>query len=421
MKHRLVKPGQPKMGKPRRNPTKPSPIKPPTPDRKIGTALSQKLYEKIDLLNTLSAAISQSPRLTASLEATLERLLKITEADIGSIHLLDPATQDLVLSSSRGVTQSFIYNELRIPMGACLCGLAARIGEVVISDDLSKDDRLSRSACRDERFGSMISVPLKAREKTMGILTLYSRRSHAFSHANRQLLIAISHHVGAAIENSQLYSKTKESALMEERWLISQELHDNVAQSLAYLNMQTKLLEDRLQSELKNPALEELHQIRQVIQDTYEDVRNMLIDFRTQINEDESLEPVLKKYCEDFSARTGIRAEFVGDDPLPPLESSVRTQVFRMIQESLSNVRKHARAGKVTVTVHGADSGIRIAVCDNGNGFDPHAANDSAQQHVGLSIMKERAAHLNGTVRISTAPGRGTVVEIDIPLSRPKD
>jgi two-component system nitrate/nitrite sensor histidine kinase NarX len=376
-------------------------------------------FEKVDILNTLSAAISQSPHLSAALDATIERLLKITEADIGSIHLLDPVTQDLILTASRGVTQAFIYNELRIPMGACLCGLAARMGEVVISDDLSKDDRLSRSACRDERFGSMISVPLRAHEKTLGILTLYSRRSHAFSHANRQLLIAISHHIGAAIENSQLYSKAKESAVLDERWLISPELHDNVAQSLAYLNMQTKLLEDRLESELKNPAREEFYQIRKVIQDTYQDVRSLLIDFRTQINEDEALEPVLKKYCEDFSARTGIKTEFVGDDPLPFLDPSVRTQIFRMIQESLSNVRKHARAGKVSVTVRSIDAGLRVAVEDNGDGFDLHVAQEPAQHHMGLSIMKERAAHLNGTVRISTAPGRGTVVEIDIPPSRP--
>lgn len=377
-------------------------------------------YAKIDVLNTLSAAISQSPHLSAAMEAAIERLLKITGADIGSIHLLDPATQDLVLSTSRGVTQSFVYNEQRIPMGACLCGLAARIGEVVVSEDLSKDDRLSRSACRDERFGSMISLPLQAREKTLGILTLYSRQAHAFSHADRQLLIAISHHIGAAIENSQLFSKAKESALMEERWLISQELHDNVAQSLAYLNMQTKLLEDRLESELKNPAREEFHQIRQVIQDTYQDVRNMLVDFRTRINEDEALEPVLKKYCEDFSARTGIKTEFVSDEPLPSLELSVRTQVFRMIQESLSNARKHARAAQVNVSVRNADSGLRISVEDNGDGFDLHAAQEPAQQHLGLSIMKERAAHFGGTVRISTAPGRGTVVEIDIPLNPPE-
>jgi len=353
------------------------------------------------------------------MEATIERLLKITGADIGSIHLLDPVTQDLVLAASRGMSQSFIYNEQRIPSGACLCGLAARIGEVVVSEDLSKDDRLSRSACRDERFGSMICVPLRSREKTLGILTLYSKKPHAFSQANRQLLIAISHHVGAAIENSLIYSKAKESALLDERWLISQELHDNVAQSLAYLNMQTKLMEDRLESELKIPDMEELHQIRRVIQDTYQDVRNMLIDFRTRIDENEPLEPVLLKYCEEFSARTGIKTEFASDKPLPILELSVRTQLLRIIQESLSNARKHARAARVNVSVRKADPGLRISVEDNGDGFDLRAAQGPAQQHLGLSIMKERAAHFGGTVRISTAPGRGTRIEIDIPLNPP--
>ena len=376
-------------------------------------------YEKIDVLNTISATISQSPHLTAALDATLERLLKLTDADIGSIHLLDPASQDLILCASRGVTQSFIYTEHRIPMGACLCGLAVRLGEVVVSDDLSKDERLSRSACRDERFGSMISLPLRAREKSLGILTLYSRRTHAFSLTDRPLLITISHHIGVAVENSQLSSKTKELALLEERWLIAQELHDSIAQSLAYLNMKTKLLEDRLQSELKAPVLEEFHQIRSVIQDTYQDVRNMLIDFRIQMKEDEGLEPPLRRYCQDFSARTGIETEMTVDADLSLIEPSVQTQIFRMIQESLANVRKHARAKKATVAVRSTGSGLEIAVQDNGNGFDLHAVEDSAREHLGLSIMKERAACLGGTVRITTAPGQGTSVRIEIPITRP--
>jgi signal transduction histidine kinase len=90
-----------------------------------------------------------------------------------------------------------------------------------------------------------------------------------------------------------------------------------------------------------------------------------------------------------------------------------------MIQESLSNARKHARPAQVNVSLRNADSGLRISVEDNGDGFDLHATQDPARQHMGLSIMKERAAKFNGTVRITTAPGRGTVVEIDIPLNRP--
>jgi len=376
-------------------------------------------YEKIDVLNTISATISQSPHLTAALDATLEGLLKLTEADIGSIHLVDPASRDLVLCTTRGVTQSFVYNEHRIPMGACLCGLAALLGEVVVSDDLSKDDRLSRSACRDERFGSMISLPLRARERTLGILTLYSRRTHAFGLSDRPLLISISHHIGVAVENSQLSSKTKETALLEERWFIAQELHDNIAQSLAYLNMQTKLLEDRFQTEFKAPVLEEFHQIRNVIQDTYQDVRNMLIDFRIRMKEDEGLEAALRRYCQDFSGRTGIETELTVDADLPLIEPSVQTQVFRMIQESLANVRKHARAKKATVAVRSIGSGLEVAVQDNGDGFDLLAVEDSAREHMGLSIMKERAANLGGTVRITTAPGRGTSVRVEIPITRP--
>jgi len=405
------------MGRPHNHPTKPQDrdrshprARPRTPGRDP--------YEKIKELNVLSAGISQSPHLSGSLDAAIERLLKITEADIGSIHLLDPAANDLVLAASRGVTQSFIYNEQRFPMGACLCGLAARTGAVVISDDLSKDERLTRSACRDERFGSMISVPLLSREKLLGILTLYSKRTHAFTHSNRQLLVAISHQIGLAIENSRLFTRTKESGRLEERWLISQELHDSIAQSLAYLNMQTKLFEDDLRAESMDQALEKFNEIRKVIQDTYQDVRNLLIDFRTEIKEDDTLESALKKYCAEFGDRTGIATEYLRQGDLPPLPLSIQNQVFRMVQESLSNIRKHAGAGKAVVKLRGADRRLKITVEDDGKGFDLHSVRDPNQQHMGLSIMKERAAHFDGSVRISTAPGRGTLVEIDVPLNR---
>jgi two-component system, NarL family, nitrate/nitrite sensor histidine kinase NarX len=406
------------MERPRNNPTeRRAGIR--TSHRKHSNASDASPYENIDVLNTLSAGISQSPHLSAALDTALERLLEITEADIGSIHLLDPKTKDLVLSASRGVTQSFVYNEQRIPMGVCLCGLAARSGEVVVSDDLSKDERLSRSACRDARFGSMISVPLQSRDITYGIMTLYSKRSHAFSGSNRHLLVAISHHIGVAIENSQLYTKAMESARLEERWFISQELHDNIAQSLAYLNMQTKIIEDRLRTESKDQALEKFHQIRKVIHDTNQDVRNMLTDFRTEIKEDERLESALKKYCESFRERAGIGAEFVQKGDFPLLPQAIQTQVFRMVQESLSNIRKHAGAGKAIVTLRSGHSGLRITVEDNGKGFDLRSAQDPARRHMGLSILKERAASFHGSVRIATGPGRGTLVEIDIPLNHP--
>lgn len=378
-------------------------------------------YEKIAVLNTLSATISQSPQLTAALDATLECLLKLTAADIGSIHILDPASQDLILCASRGVTKSFIYNERRIPRGACLCGLAARQGEIIVSDDLSRDHRLSRSACRDERFGSMISLPLSGREKTLGILTLYSKEPRAFAHTDQPLLIAISHHIGVAIENSQIASKTKESALLEERTLIAQELHDNIAQSLAYLSMQTKLLEDRFNSDLPIQVPEEFRQIRTVIQETYQDVRNMLIDFRVPMKEGEGLGLAIQKYCQDYSARTGIATDFFVDPDLPLIEPIVQTPVFRMIQESLANVRKHARATQASVSVRGSASGLEVTVRDNGNGFDPRAVEKSDREHMGLSIMKERASKLGGSVRITTAPGQGTSVKIEIPLMPPHE
>jgi len=381
--------------------------------------LTETLHKRdtqFDALNRLSAIISQAESLEKALVGTLDQLLALTEADIGSVHVLEPKSGSLKLIASRGVSQGFIYAEECIPIGDCLCGEAAQTGELVSSPDLSAEPRLSRAACRDERFGSMISIPLKSRDRVLGILTIYAKRPHRFSEMDRELLALVGHQIGVAVENAQLYARTRELAVLEERGLIAQEIHDGIAQSLAYLNLETKRLEELLATKNKKQALSQLDHIREVIKDTYEDVRELLVDFRTKFKEGEGLVEVLSRYIKDFGQRTGIQADLVNSDSALALSSAAQVQVFRMTQEALSNVQKHASAQRVTVSLSATSALLEIKIQDDGRGFDTQELSSKVNLHLGLEIMRERAANLYGDLRLESQPGRGTTLHITIPL-----
>jgi len=382
------------------------------------TAALQQRDSQIDVLNRLSAAISQTGSLDKALQTTLAQLLMLTGADMGSIHVLDPATHSLKLAASRGVSEGFVCAEGRIPIGACLCGEAARTGQLIVSEDLMSDPRLVRPACRQEKFGSVVSIPLTSRERTLGILTLYAARPHAFSDTDHNLLTLVGRHIGVAVENAQLSARMRELAVVEERGLIAQEIHDGIAQSLAYLNLETTKLHQLLEGDPRQ-AMAELGHIRQVIKETCEEVRALLIDFRMKFREDEGLADVLSRCLDEFGQRTAIRTQLLMSGDPAALPAPIQVPVFRIIQEALSNVRKHAQARTVVVELHAALSVLEVTVRDDGQGFDPAASVERGATNMGLGIMRERVALLGGSLQIESRPGRGTILHLTLPHSPP--
>ncbi|MBI3622432.1 MAG: GAF domain-containing protein [Nitrospirae bacterium] len=378
------------------------------------TAVHQR-DTQVDTLNRLSAAISQSGSLELALQSTLTQLLALTDADMGSIHVMDAGTNSLKLMASQGVSEGFVCAERRIPIGDCLCGEAARTGGLIISGDLTNDRRLTRPACREEKFGSVVSIPLSSRERTLGILTVYAKRLGAFSETDQDLLVLVGRHIGVAVENAQLSARMRELAVVEERGLIAQEIHDGIAQSLAYLSLETTKLQQLLEGDPKL-AKAELGHIRQVIKETCEDVRALLVDFRMKFKEGEGLADTLNRCLEEFSQQTAIRTQLIMSGDLSTLPAAVQVPVFRIIQEALSNVRKHAQAHAVVVTTAVSSSTLEVTVCDDGLGFEPEAAAERGAGHLGLGIMQERAAHLGGHLRCDSQPGRGTTLRLHLPL-----
>ena len=377
--------------------------------------------DSLRALHVVAAVVSQSPALAKALNAVLDRLLDLARADIGAIHLVEEGSGELCLVASRGLSEAFRLRESRIPRGACLCGLSLAMDDPLVVDDLAEDARLSRPACLDERVGSLVSVPLRSRDRTLGLLTLYAREPRAFQAIDRTLLSAIGWELGVAVENARWFAAMRESAVAEERAVIAAELHDGIAQSLAYLNVQTARVEQLLQGGETEGARRELDGIREVIRSTYEDVRQLLVDFRSAPKEGGAFASSLHAHLATFELRNQIRAELVGEECLQGLASCPQAEVFRMVQEALANVHKHARASRVRVVCARRPAAWEIRVEDDGVGCDATRLNDPSGAHLGLRIMRERAARVGGSVRLSSTLGRGTTVVIEVPVGSDED
>lgn len=229
------------------------------------------------------------------------------------------------------------------------------------------------------------------------------------------MLEALGQHLGVAIENRRLASRDRELAVYEERSLLARELHDSIAQSLAFLNLQVQMLEDSLQRDARGEVEEVLGRIREGVQESYDDVRELLTHFRVRVKQEEDIGSALRHMLERFSRQSGLATSFEDGGTGVPLQAETQLQVLHILQEALSNVRKHAGAGRVSLSVQ-RDADYRFTISDDGRGFDVVAAARASEGHIGLRIMQERAQRIGGRIEVRSGDGDGTTVTLTLPV-----
>lgn len=221
----------------------------------------------------------------------------------------------------------------------------------------------------------------------------------------------------------EAYLKGQQLAVLEEREWISREIHDLVAQNLAYLKIQLKLFHDSYASYSEQEGKKEIAEMKNIITETYVDVREIISGFRTKIELGEEFIPTLKEYLEKFSLRNELELDYLIEEQKLIFSLPIEISLLRIIQEGLANIRKHSRAKNARVEVRyspvsgkGRGEGeILIIIEDDGIGFDLAKIN-SAQRHLGLDIIRERVEKLKGKFKIDSVLGRGTRLEIIIPV-----
>lgn len=376
--------------------------------------LAQRNHE-LGILYEATAFLSEPAPLQVLCDGFLDYIRNALGADAGAVRLYSTDSEKLYLMAHEGLSDSFLAKEAEMNCADCLCGEVFLSRMPVAFDTVNPPAGMKFFSCVREGFATATAFAILYDRQQLGVYNLYFRREKAITPQQVHLLETLGHHLGVAIENQRLKSREKELAISEERNLLAQELHDSIAQGLAFLNIQVQLLQDSLKKERIDEALQTAGQLREGVQESYDDVRELLVHFRSRVHQSD-LDSAINAALERFEGQTGIATEFERVGTGAPMLAADETQIMHIVQESLSNIRKHARASKVHVVVRRSVGHVEITVRDDGVGFDlVNEPNVKSEWHVGLKIMCERALRVGGECRIVSRPGEGTCVTLEVP------
>ena len=246
--------------------------------------LAQRNHE-LGILYSVTAFLSEPAPQEALCEGFLERLSSALGADAGAVRLYQQASDSLYLVTGQGLSEEFIEREAEMNCADCLCGNVFQSGVPTAFATVAPPPGMKLRTCIREGFATATAFSILCDKQKLGVYNLYFRRPQALSEQQMHLLETLGHHLGVAIENQRLKSREKELAVSEERNLLAQELHDSIAQGLAFLNIQVQLLQDSLRKGNTEEAMQTAGQLREGVQESYDDVRELLVHFRTRVHQ----------------------------------------------------------------------------------------------------------------------------------------
>lgn len=258
-------------------------------------------------------------------------------------------------------------------------------------------------------------VPLRLDDSAIGVLWVGRYDDSPFTPRDLTFLNHLADRAVIAIEHASMAARVQSLAVIEERWRIAREMHDSLAQILGYLGLEMQTLELLVQQGNTDAVLTQLRDARETIKSAQADVRGNILSLRTTLAGDVGLLVALRKFLEEFSIQTGVGTQIIDEtDGDPSLCPMAEAQLVRIVQESLTNVRKHARATSATLRLAKSDGQLCVTIADDGVGMSDAVITES---QFGLLTMRERADSVGGTLNVRSAPGQGTTVELVLPLS----
>jgi len=377
------------------------------------TAELEAQNREIGALYDMAAFLNQPNSIEAICRGFLQRVMSQFGAAGGTIRALDPSDEKLNMMVSEGLSPELAEAERCMRADHCYCGVATQEGTQIVRD-LRKVAPIEAFHCTNEGFRSLAVFRIVARDKVLGSFSLHFKTQRQVSPAETQLLETLGQHLGVALENRRLDAHARQLAVVRERNLMAQGLHDSIAQGLNFLKLQLQLLDDAVARGDQNDVREIVPLLRTGVEESYQDVRELLVNFRTKLAQGE-LPDAIEEAVLRFRRQTGIEIDldmqYGTDRPLPPEQ---QLQVLFILQEALSNVRKHAQASHVRVRLRN-NQDFEMEITDDGIGYDPDEVGQREESHIGLHIMRERAARLNAVIKLMSRPGAGATVRLMLP------
>ncbi len=374
---------------------------------------------ELRILNGIAEALNSAPDVREALERTLAAVAELLHLRTGWIWLLDPATQQFYNVTVQNLPP-YLQQPVQMAGRACYCIDAFREGKLTPKNvDVMECSRLCGAVnTQDEPLTEGLryhaSIPLVFQGKQLGIMNVTGPSWRRLTRGELGLLSTIAYQVGIAVERARLAEESARLARAEERARIAREIHDALAQGLTAIGLQIESALNRLDIDPEG-ARHRMERALETTRTSLEDARGSIADLRMAPLVGKPLAEALGALARAFTADTGIRVrvQALGACSLP---LHVEVELYRIAQEALANVARHAAASDVILLLRTTPNRLRLTICDNGRGM-PSAP--PAENCHGLDGMRERARLLGGTLRMTGRSGRGTTVTVTAPLVKP--
>ncbi len=347
----------------------------------------------LELLYDVAASINVSRDLDDLLARSIRVLKEVVGAHAGSVRLVE-SDGHMRMVASIGTDQEVV--ELKQKYAAHAQTIDT--GEYGGLQDVTYFAHLG-----------LISVPLPYRNRTHGVIDLYMDDETLVGREDvKALLTSVGRHLGMAIERHSLDHERERLSRMEERTRMAHELHDSLAQTLASLRFQVRVLDETLHQQDESAVWQEMERVENSLDEAHTELRELIARFRAPIDQDEIV-PVIAKLVNRFENETGI-ATFLQDEwASSELPRELEVEVIRIVQEALANARKHSQAHALRVMLRSSLGGeYRVLIEDDGVGIAGEKESEQDGEHIGLMVMQERAQRLRGEIKIDSEPNEGT-------------
>jgi signal transduction histidine kinase len=374
---------------------------------------STRWLRQLESLNEIGNALASELELEPLLALVARRLQELVSARLVLIAL--PDGQSLRVAAAEGES-SYGVAGMELELDGSKAGRVLERGRSERIDSVLEDPEIDQQAARRLGVHSALFVPLIVRGRTIGVVIAHDKQgaTPSFSEDDLRLAESLADRAAIAVDLSEQVNRDAVRRVVEaqelERARLARELHDETGQALTSILLGLKPLEQTAGSE---EARASVASVRALVVSTLQDVRRLAVELRPTALDDFGLVPAVERLTDTFRDQSGLQVDLeaqLGEGRLP---NEAETTLYRVIQEALTNIVKHANAGRVSILLQRKSGGVVAVVEDDGVGFDPAATRADA---LGLAGMRERVALVGGRLQVESASGAGTTLVAEVPV-----
>ena len=374
----------------------------------------ERQNEELLALHSAGLDVTAELSLDVVLKKVVEQAKNLVGSKYGAVSVIDREGKILSFITS-GISSKEREAIGPPPVGHGLLGVVLHEGQTLRLEDLTRHPASHGFPANHPPMHSLLAVPIPCKGPFLGNLYLTEKLgAGGFSAADEETLTRFALQAALAIDNAHLHEQVADLAVAQERLRISHEMHDGLAQILGYVNTKVQAAELLLRREKSEEASAQLRELATAARQAYTDVRESIVGLRTLPGPKQTLGDVLHEYLQRWQEMSGIPTALTIDPDIRLLPAA-ELQLVRIVQEALTNVRKHARASRASIDLRRRNGSVVATVTDDGVGFDSAATTRGEMPRFGLTTMRERAESIGGSLAVTSTPGAGTTVRAEVP------